>query len=269
MVEPLFNYRLRDLHDVKPWSDSNIGNCLSWYGLSDGWYWLRCGEDELFRATPEILARWNVPSEPCYCDYYVARLWEDVLQMLPEILNPVPLDLAKYISGFSGEDEWESKCAVWITSDDEFEEFGSDCLDWVNRRRLSTLYLKQGPIIRIWRLGDTVRVLWDNSMCQTDGIRVWTSVAGLYELPVDEFVREVKSFNDRFISDMSARVASITSGWNRPNIRIDLDQVLANHAVAAGALDKALSQKSETDWDEVRVADRILTEKMRMNPARN
>jgi len=269
MADPLFNYRLRDLRDVQPCTDSDGSNFLSWYGLSDGWYWLKCGGDELFRATPEILAHWKIPSDARYCDYQIAKLWEDILQMLPEILDPVPADLTKYIAEFSGEAEWESKCDLWTSSDENFDQFGSTCLDWVNRRRLDSLYLQQGPIVRIWRFEDTVRVHWDNAQCMVEGIPVWTSVIGRYDLPVSEFVREVKSFNERFISDMSARVASITASWNQADVRIEMDQLSANHEEAAGALARALSRRPDTDWDEVRIADRILTEKLRMNPARN
>src|SRR5688572_24246685 len=125
MSEPLFNFRLRDMRDVQPWTDSDGSNFLSWYGLSDGWYWLRCGEHELFRATPEIMAHWKMASDACYCDYQVAKLWGDILQMLPEILDPVPADLTKYIAEFSGEAEWESKCDLWVSCDESFEEFGS------------------------------------------------------------------------------------------------------------------------------------------------
>jgi hypothetical protein len=95
----LFHFRLRELSEVTPWVYEGQ-RYLQWFGLTEGWYWLQVNErDELFRYSPELLAHWQADSfgrEPFflpYADYYVVRFWEDVLELLPCILKPLPPDL--------------------------------------------------------------------------------------------------------------------------------------------------------------------------------
>lgn len=92
----LFNFQLRPLSEVTPWVYQGQ-RYLHWFGLTEGWYWLRVNEnEEIFRYSPELLADWygEYAEEPAllpYADYYVVRLWKDLLEMLPRILKPHPL----------------------------------------------------------------------------------------------------------------------------------------------------------------------------------
>lgn len=75
----IFNFELRPVHAITPWGGESP--TLSWFGLSDGWYWLELGGQEIFRA------RAVEPGEPPYADYQVVRLWEDVLELFPAVLE--------------------------------------------------------------------------------------------------------------------------------------------------------------------------------------
>ena len=89
----LFNFQLRSLEQVLPWQ-SQGQSYLHWFGLTDGWYWLHLGEVEHFRYTDAIMAVWRETTDDVavlpYVDYQVVRLWEDIQEILPHILEPIP-----------------------------------------------------------------------------------------------------------------------------------------------------------------------------------
>src|SRR4051794_3484764 len=94
----LVNFSLRSPADITPWSTANGEPTLHWFGHTLGWYWINLGGAELFRYHDESLAHWarTVPGEfrSPYDEYEVARLHEDLLSMLPAVLEPVPPPVA-------------------------------------------------------------------------------------------------------------------------------------------------------------------------------
>lgn len=80
-----FRFELRPLAEVAPWGGDQPS--LSWYSLTDGRYWIELGDVELLRYVPE-----EGEVRP-YVDYYVVRLWEDLLQLFPAAIEDVPMDL--------------------------------------------------------------------------------------------------------------------------------------------------------------------------------
>ena len=102
----LFQFHLRPLEEVEPWGKDPA--TLHWFGLSDGWYWWQAGPQQLFRYTQSALDHWAAESpgdsKPLpYVDYQVVRPWEDLLDALPDVLAPVPDDLAER---FQDPDKW-------------------------------------------------------------------------------------------------------------------------------------------------------------------
>lgn len=86
------NSRLRPLHEVGPWGAAGQRR-LHGFGLTDGWYWLDLDGTALFRCDDAYLAQHPMVPGTLDCPYaddYVARLWEDLLDLLPAILSPVP-----------------------------------------------------------------------------------------------------------------------------------------------------------------------------------
>lgn len=82
-----------EFHDIKFLDD--IEGRLSWFDLTDGWFWLEVGDKELFRYTESSL--WREVVHP-YVDYPVVRLWEDLLEILPEVMESVPPDLIEILA---------------------------------------------------------------------------------------------------------------------------------------------------------------------------
>ncbi len=89
----LFEFELRPLDQVKPWGTPADPN-LHWFGLTDGQFWIQVGEHRLFEYHQ---ASRNHSGAPQYCDYQVARLYEDIISLVPHALVPVPDDLQHYI----------------------------------------------------------------------------------------------------------------------------------------------------------------------------
>lgn len=88
---------------VRPWGRENPR--LHWFGLTDGWYWIELGDQELLRYSPDTLRRFRSddlgPRHP-YVDYYIARLWEDLIDLPPMVMQPVPDDLQRFVTAVAG-----------------------------------------------------------------------------------------------------------------------------------------------------------------------
>ncbi|GAB4101642.1 hypothetical protein GCM10028790_06600 [Micromonospora taraxaci] len=80
-----FRFELYPLDEVSPWGGDRP--TLHWFGLTDGWYWLEAGGQELLRRPRQVRRH-------PFVDYHLARLWEDVNVLTPTVLEPVPEDCA-------------------------------------------------------------------------------------------------------------------------------------------------------------------------------
>lgn len=92
-----FRFELRPLAQAHPWGGDR--RTLHWFGLTDGWYWIELNGHELLRYSDQTVRRWQADGyqDVPYVDYYVVRLWEDLLELLPAVLEPVPADLVPFI----------------------------------------------------------------------------------------------------------------------------------------------------------------------------
>jgi hypothetical protein len=93
----LFEFVLRPIEQVAPWGAPGEEN-LHWFGLTDGWYWMNVGEVQLMRYSQRLIdaiPEWNPPLP--YVDYQVDRLYDDLLSILPAIVDPIPPDIADFV----------------------------------------------------------------------------------------------------------------------------------------------------------------------------
>jgi hypothetical protein len=249
----IFNFTLRPLKDVEPWGPDRS---LSWFGLTDGWYWLAVGDSTLFQYTEAIL---NVLSQPTngpfsrYADYQVARLWENFRDLLPAALEPIPADVLTY-SPFV-EKVWD-----YASSDDSpdildpFHDLVEAGTNWWSMRELSRGHLVASPFIRFWRVADAINIGWDNRECLVDGVPVWTAAGGVVEFPFENFLLEVKSFRDRLQTSMRERIDEIQNAGGLTDIKIDIDRLVAEQEERFPISDLRLERPMVTDWDAVRNA---------------
>jgi hypothetical protein len=256
----LFDFRLREIAQVVPW-DTEGKKTLSWFGLTDGWFWINVGHDQLFRTREA----WNGSD---YVDYQVVRLWEDVLDILPTVLDPVPADIG---SRLEPQHDWlgwyrrvHDRLAAAGISDAEAEQIERGTR-WSTERRLDTGYLTAGPNIFFWRTEDTIHVAWDNRDGFAVGEPLWSSSHGHISMALADFNDEVKDFNDRLMSAMADRVDGVRREWPHPDVVIDAEQLDREQKERSTWLHKAVERAdrhSAEDWDgvreEMRRLDRML-----------
>ncbi len=194
-----------------------------------------------------------------YVDYYVVRLWEDLLEMLPDVLQPVPARLAATLGPERRWMAWarQAEAAVEAAEDELLNEKARDLLEaaagWWWNRRLYTSYLQVGPNIWFWSDGTNAHVKWENQECVRDGIPVWATLNGSHSVPVIAFLDEIRSFDARLMQQMQDRVTSVQAEWTRPEIAIDpglADEQLARSRKMQQCMER-LAQYEPTAWDEV------------------
>lgn len=179
----LFNFHLRELAAIEPFGGERP--TLHWFGLSDGWYWLTVGGSELFRYDRAFMRReepWCAdPTALPYVDYYVVRLWEDLLEQLPAVLAPVPPELAERVSDAVSWRDWQERASQWLDALDEHGDQAAfdaavDLVEaacgWWVERRLDTGYLRHGSRLRFWRVGDTVHLRWNDRGERLEGLPI-------------------------------------------------------------------------------------------------
>src|SRR5882762_8970848 len=85
-------FQMDDLGKVPPWGKPGESR-LHWYGLTSGRFWIETESGNPLEYTSEIQRSWSLPCRTP--DYFVARLFEDLLSILPLVLEPVPGDIAE------------------------------------------------------------------------------------------------------------------------------------------------------------------------------
>jgi hypothetical protein len=141
--EAQFHFRLRPVDEILPWGNERPS--LSWFGLSDGWYWLEIDGQELFRVSD------TRPKIPPYVDYQVVRLWEDILEIAPDVLGEVPSDIAAQLCDPDG---WLAAVERIQADDTLDEELVENGLGWWRARYLDSSHLVAAPRLWLWRTGE-------------------------------------------------------------------------------------------------------------------
>lgn len=237
-----FRFQLRAIEEIAPWRDaSGKPTPLHWFGLTDGWYWIEAGTQELFRFSEEALTDWETqgyPSTLPYIDYQVARFWEDLLELLGTALVPLPEDIATLLA--DGE-PWKNLLQryEWAMADwDQWEVWDAALGWWWSRRLASGHALLQQ--LSVWRVGDQVTLQWDGRIDSTPF--PWTAPEqGQITLSLQSFLEAVHDFNDQLMAQMAERVAG--------NAVLERE-----HAQRLTLLENALAHPRQDDWDAIRTA---------------
>jgi hypothetical protein len=173
----LFNFRLTPLENVPPWSRDG-DQYLHWFGLTDGCYWLHTGDTELFRYREEVLEAYRYDNDSCkpYVDYPVVRLWEDLLEILPSALAPVPQTLASLLKA-PNLSAWRTRVEHWMEAKENrlYEPAYEHATEWLRKRFLSSGHLVAGPKIWVWNDGTHIHIEWDNRERQIEGMPAWNA----------------------------------------------------------------------------------------------
>ncbi|HTI13753.1 MAG TPA: DUF5984 family protein [Dictyobacter sp.] len=266
-----FHFQLNPIAEIKPWGKKDEP-VLHWFGLSDGQYWIQIGETELFRYSNMFLEAYYPQSSVAVCtlqsyvDYYVVRLWEDILAIMPTILDPLPTSLVQRVEPIDKWLQWCEKVRNWL--DDPQELCSEETLDtrldiynkallWWENRQLYTGPINFEPGIFFWSDGQFVHCVWDSRDSKSkDKFLIWASVYGTEVVPMTTFIEAVTSFNGRFISAMAERVDTALVDWSRPEIQLDLGQLADEHLQRSEHFAKCIAEipvraKSATEWESI------------------
>lgn len=231
----------------------------NWMGLTDGWYWIELDGVELFHYSQEILEYWErIESQKTllpYAPYYIMRLWEDAIDLLPRILESLPKALVRKIRVYGSWDNWEKRVDDLLDSDPTVDDDTYVLtVEWWRKRRLSSGHLKYGPAIPFWNDGKLIHVEWDNRDRILNGIPVWAAQQGQQSIPVNDFIEAIQFFDAEFINAMGQRVEQVRQHWPRPDVSIDIDALEYQHQRESAYLAQELNRRAEiepTDWKKV------------------
>lgn len=257
----LINFTLVPIESIVPWGEPG-SHSLHWFGLTYGEYWIQAGQATLFEYSDHA----RNAGINRYCDYQVVRLYEDLLDMLPYILEPVPEPLVRYISGESAS-AWRLAYHAWCDKDDDVADadylgdLADAAVSWSGKRRLDSAYLSPSANIAIWSDREHVHIEWDNRDRLFDGKPAWSALLGAYRMSRDEFIEETRSFHVRLMDQMAARVDRVVAGCLPPGISIDLPGLVREHGQRRSSLDSALKAAIPgTDWQRTERAIREILE---------
>src|SRR3954452_12950922 len=174
----MFCFDLRPVNEIEPWTGAD-GLCLSWFGLSDGWYFIDAAGHHLleYAAGTECVS------------YQVARLHEDVVEMLPDVLDAIPEPLVARFTNGSLLAAYDALFA--IANERSLDDPLCEALEGFRVRCLDSLYLKPRANIAFWRRDNDVVIEWDNRSSFIAGEPAWSATQGRVSLCVEDFKSSV------------------------------------------------------------------------------
>jgi hypothetical protein len=244
----VFEFELAPLDEVPVWGtppDLSLG----WFGLSWGQYWLDLGTARLLEYSPAA----RLPGLTRFVDYQVARLHEDLLQMLPDILEPLPADVVVGLEDGSLA-VTAGRLSQAADAEQQPREILEEALYVLYRRFFDTAYLAPRADIWMWSRGETVVVEWDHRGRMIEGAPAWTASHGRREMATSEFRQQVTTFHRKFMAAMQERIDLVCAHWSRPEVKIDLRRLREEQLERDAWLGPALCPRSSDPavWGAVR-----------------
>lgn len=264
----IFEFNLKPLPEVLPWGHEGK-KYLHWFGLTYGIYYLNIKGNKLYKNSEEYLnylkktyPESNINSP--YIDYQIIRLYEDFLEILPNVLQEIPVKLITLIKSPDSEKEFLNKYAVKKVDKNDWEIY-YNATRWWGCRCLASWHLQHGPNIQFWVENGIVHIHWDNSDLIENGIQIWESLKGEEEYTKDDFLNEVNKFHNRLMDEMENRIIEIEKNNPIPHIYVDVKQIKNEQKERRKSLQTALQTEPEIkDWNEV--FDAITTTDQKKSP---
>jgi hypothetical protein len=239
-----FRFGLCPMDDVSPWGGEPPR--LHWFGLTEGWYWIQVGEHELLRFS-------GLDCPDCYVGYYLARLWEDVIVLTPDALEPVPADLQPFIA--SEPAQWvhdPGTCSV--DGDGEVDPTAPDhpevvAAAWYGGHELNFGYLRHPPRLRLWRTvsgdHDEVTVDWRHD---DDGEFGFTADPAIrLSVPTADYWQAVHVLDRDLMTAMRQRIEELDRHGGLPGVELDLAELRRDHDGRAKWRARILDRRPDTD----------------------
>lgn len=235
---------------------------LSWFGLTDGWYQINLGNQPLYHPRIERIKKYKpdfevnqIDSEfDLSVDYQVVRLYEDLLDILPNVMQDLPSEIYRLIRTFDMHAHLQSIYYRGGPDDpnDEWLDVHEMATSWYSSRFLTSMHLMQGPVAVFTRYGDEITIRWDNRIEGEVSELIWAPSFGEFKVSFEQFIREVEDFHSDLMNAMETRIQMIQNENPIPHIEIDLKALITEHADRKHSLANALARKPRVDdWDKV------------------
>ncbi|SCL44994.1 hypothetical protein GA0070606_0550 [Micromonospora citrea] len=259
-----FRFELYPLDEVSPWGRDQP--TLHWFGLTEGWYWLEAGGHELLRRTRQV-------RQHPYVDYYLARLWEDVIFFTPQVLEPVPDDLQPLIASHRA--QWTCDPLDFVAEPDEepTDDGNADVPDhpvvtaaiWHSEHHLDFGYLRNPPKLRFWRTSrgvrDEITIDWQHEDDGEIGFHGDPTIR--LSVPTTAYLEAVHTLNRELMDAMEQRIEELERRGGLPGVDLDLVQLRREHEDRRHWLAKNLDRSPGTDWNILRQGARLLLDDVR------
>jgi hypothetical protein len=240
----LVEFELKPLAEIEPWGSApNLS--LHWFGLSYGSYHLEPGASRLLEYA-------SVEGWPRFVEYQLARLHEDLISMLPDVIEVVPSSIVRQFRNGSLGATVQHLRQVWAARVEE--DPGLDtAFEALAARALDTGYLSPSAGIWIWSTDGKTIIEWDNRDRLHEGRAVWAAQIGRYELSPEEFLHELRSFDHRLMDAMGSRIRTAIASWTRPDVKVDFKHLEAEQIERGTWLASSVQHgRRDTDWSTVR-----------------
>ncbi|MGW1997035.1 DUF5984 family protein [Embleya sp. NPDC001921] len=259
-----FRFVLRPLCDVRPWGEDVPR--LGWFILTDGWYWIELGGHELLRYAERSPGPRSSPPAGCaeprepggldaYVDYHVVRLWEDLVELMPRVLEPVPPDLLDFVAGAIPD---AGRPRASEAPEAEAARY------WHAGHALGMGHLSAAPDIRFRRTlsddADTMTVTWAHAADpdDEDPIAFTAPPTGRVTFPTEAFIAAVTTFDRELFAAMEQRVAGFEASGPPAGVDVDPRALRREQLDRATWLRRAMSRRADTDWSAVRMGAALL-----------
>lgn len=263
-VYMIFEFKLDPLKDVQPWGESP-NKQIHWFALTQGIYRLKVGDELLLNYSDEFIDHISkhfpqTQYQGTFVDYYIVRLWEDLIDVLPHILEPIPQDLQHFFeSDYKTQRDWFEKVKDWHDKAELNKDLDNDKIwnihelanYWIENRHLDSGYLSPSARIWIWSDENDVIISWDNQELIVDGIQVWSSNRGNYRINRNEFIKELQRFDQKLFLEMENRVNEICKTWDSKEIYIDFEKLKSEQENRKTWMKSWFDSNHKTDWTKV------------------
>jgi hypothetical protein len=255
----MIKFKLHELDEVSLFGQAP-GYSVSWFALTDGYYWLDLKGKNFYEYTSEFLNTIERKEDEKFVDYFIVRLLEDFTELFPEIGEDIPDDLYQLI-------KTPRKLKTFLTITRKYCEQHADdengsgvdnfyvIESWLDRRTLHAGHFLHAPRISFLRRQDTINVVWIAD-ATTQGLCVWTAQTGKLTMNFSTFVKQLEAFGDEFFFAMETQVQkAIAKDWG-DNIEIDKPGLLVEHQQRKDEFSKSLDMLKnttvKTDWSSIR-----------------
>ncbi len=262
----LFDFHLINTQDI-------VQTNLSWFWLTDGFYWMNVDGQKLFENSEEALRYWekNGYTYPKHgyqkcMDYQVVRLWEDMIEILPTITQPVPEEFHQLFSQSLAEIVANSDLFYnYVDSINAASEYTSnkkyfDKPFYLDDHHLSTMHVSLSPSIYFWRFLDTnednMHIAWD--FTQTIAIEcgkeipMWSAAKGRFKMPFESFMQEFNGFHQRLMDAMAIKIEEIENNIELQALLRDDYNLRKEHNERIESIERQFKKYPVNfDWDEM------------------